>query len=54
MNQLGKELIDSLAEALAHAQRQPAPVRVHHIETSPQQSQAARKALGLSQVTRPT
>ncbi len=49
MSKLGKELINSLSEALAHAQGKNAAVRVHQIETKPDEIQAARKRLGLSQ-----
>ncbi|MEC8849081.1 MAG: helix-turn-helix domain-containing protein [Pseudomonadota bacterium] len=49
MSKLGNELIESLSEALAHAEGQKVRVRAHEIDVRPDSIQSARKRLGLSQ-----
>jgi DNA-binding transcriptional regulator YiaG len=50
MSKLGDELIESMAEALAHAKGKRTGARVHKIAVKPDEIQNARKTLGLSQV----
>ena len=47
MSKVGEELIQSMAEALAHARGDKADVRVHKVE--PSEVRKARQRLGLSQ-----
>ena len=49
MSKLGDELIQSMAQALAHAQGKRSGVRTHKVSVSPDEIQNARKQLGLSQ-----
>jgi putative transcriptional regulator len=49
MSKLGNELIESMAEALAHAKGKRTGARVHKIAVEPDEIQRARKTLGLSQ-----
>jgi putative transcriptional regulator len=49
MSKLGDELVQSMAQALAHAQGKRTRSRVHEVEIRPEEIQKARKALGLSQ-----
>ena len=49
MSKLGSELIQSMAEALAHAQGKRSGVSIHRVAVRPDQIQKARKRLGLSQ-----
>lgn len=49
MSKLGDELVQSMAEALAHAQGERAGSRSHRIAVKPAEIQQARKRLGLSQ-----
>lgn len=49
MSKLGNELIESMAEALAHAKGKPSRVRVNKIEVEPDHIQKVRQQLGLSQ-----
>jgi putative transcriptional regulator len=49
MSKLGDELVQSMAQALAHAQGKRTRSRVRQVETRPDEIQKARKALGLSQ-----
>ena len=49
MSKLGNELIESMAEALAHAKGKPSGVRVHKIAVEPDHIQKVRQQLGLSQ-----
>ena len=49
MSKLGDELLQSMAQALAHAQGKRTRSRVRQVEIRPDEIQKARKALGLSQ-----
>lgn len=49
MSKLGDELVQSMAEALAHARGKRADSRTHKVPVSPDELQKARKRLGLSQ-----
>ena len=49
MSKLGDELVQSMAQALAHAQGKRTGVRVHKVAVRPEEIQKARKRLGLSQ-----
>ena len=49
MSKLGDELVQSMAEALAHAKGKRTGVRVQKVAVQPKQIQKARKRLGLSQ-----
>lgn len=49
MGKLGHELIQSMAEALAHAQGKRTKSRTHKISVTPDEIQKSRKRLGLSQ-----
>jgi putative transcriptional regulator len=49
MSKLGDELVQSMAQALAHAQGKRTGVRVHKVAVKPAEIQKARKRLGLSQ-----
>ncbi|MDB5985630.1 MAG: hypothetical protein JWR16_683 [Nevskia sp.] len=49
MSKLGDELIESMAQALAHAKGKRTGARVHKISVKPDEIQKARKRLGLSQ-----
>lgn len=49
MSKLGDELIQSMAEALAHAQGKRTKSRTHKVSVTPDEIQKARKRLGLSQ-----
>jgi putative transcriptional regulator len=49
MSKLGDELLESMAEALAHAQGKRTGARSHRIAIKPDDIQKARKRLGLSQ-----
>lgn len=49
MTKAGRELIEAMEEALAHARGQETGVRVHHVERPPVDVRAARKAIGMTQ-----
>jgi len=49
MNKLGDELVQSMAQALAHARGRHTGARVHQITVKPSDIRNARKHLGLSQ-----
>jgi putative transcriptional regulator len=49
MSKLGDELVQSMAQALAHAQGKRGSVRSHRLVVRPDEVQKARKQLGLSQ-----
>ena len=49
MSKLGDELVQSMAEALAHARGRRAGTRTHKVPIKPGEIQKARKRLGLSQ-----
>jgi putative transcriptional regulator len=49
MSKLGEELIESMAEALAHAKGKRTASRSHRVAVRPADVQKARKRLGLSQ-----
>lgn len=49
MSKLGDELVQSMAEALAHAQGKRTGSRAHKVAVKPGDIQKARKRLGLSQ-----
>jgi putative transcriptional regulator len=49
MSKLGDELVQSMAQALAHAKRKKSGVRTHKVAVSPDDIRNARKQLGLSQ-----
>jgi len=49
MSKLGDELVQSIAEALNHAQGKEIGARSHSIAVKPEEIQIARKRLGLSQ-----
>lgn len=49
MSKLGNELVQSMAEALAHARGKRAGSRMHKVAIQPDDIQKARKRLGLSQ-----
>lgn len=49
MSKLGGELVESMAEALAHAKGKRTGVRTHRVVVKPDEIQKARKRLGLSQ-----
>lgn len=49
MSKLGDELLQSMAQALAHAQGKRTGSRVHKVAVKPADVQKARKQLGLSQ-----
>lgn len=49
MSKLGDELVQSMAQALAHAQGKRTGSRVHKVAVKPADVQKARKRLGLSQ-----
>ena len=49
MSKLGDELVQSMAQALAHAQGKRSGVRAHKVSVTPDEIQNARKQLGLSQ-----
>jgi putative transcriptional regulator len=49
MSKLGNELVQSMAQALAHAQGKQAGSRTYKIAVKPDDIQKARKRLGLSQ-----
>lgn len=49
MSKLGDELIESMAEALAHAKGKRTGARAHKVAVKPAEIQQARKRLGLSQ-----
>jgi len=49
MSKLGDELVQSMAQALAHAQGRKSGVRTRKVAVTPDEIQNARKQLGLSQ-----
>jgi putative transcriptional regulator len=49
MSKLGSELLQSMQEALAHAQGKRTRARTHKVALKPADIQKARKKLGLSQ-----
>jgi putative transcriptional regulator len=49
MSKLGDELVQSMAQALAHAQGRKSRVRTRQVRIRPDDIQKARKQLGLSQ-----
>ena len=49
MSKLGNELVQSMVQALAHAQGKRTGSRAHKIAVKPDDIQKARKQLGLSQ-----
>jgi putative transcriptional regulator len=49
MSKIGRELLKSMAEALAHAEGKRTRARVHKVSPKPADIQKARKKLGLSQ-----
>jgi putative transcriptional regulator len=49
MSKLGAELLQSMAQALAHAQGRKSGVRTRQVVVRPDEIQKARKQLGLSQ-----
>jgi putative transcriptional regulator len=49
MSKIGRELLKSMAEALAHAEGKRTRARVHKVSLKPADIQKARKKLGLSQ-----
>ena len=49
MSKLGDELVQSMAQALAHAQGRKSRVRTRQVPIRPADIQKARKQLGLSQ-----
>lgn len=49
MRKLGDELVQSMAQALAHARGQPGGARTHKVAVKPDMIRKARKRLGLSQ-----
>ncbi|MGH8188920.1 MAG: helix-turn-helix domain-containing protein, partial [Steroidobacteraceae bacterium] len=49
MSKLGDELLQSMAQALAHAQGKRVRSRTHKVAVRPADVQRARKKLGLSQ-----
>ena len=49
MSDSGDELVQSMAQALAHAQGKRTRSRVHKVAIGPEEIQKARKSLGLSQ-----
>lgn len=49
MSKLGDELVQSMAQALAHAQGKRTKSRIHKVAIKPGDIQKARKQLGLSQ-----
>ncbi len=49
MSKLGDELVQSMAQALAHAQGRKTRVRTRQVSIRPDDIQKARKQLGLSQ-----
>ncbi len=49
MSKLGKDLVKSLEEALAHAEGKRTRARTHKVALKPADIQKARKKLGLSQ-----
>lgn len=49
MSKLSDELLQSMAQALAHAQGKPAGSRSHRVAVRPDEIQKARQRLGLSQ-----
>jgi putative transcriptional regulator len=49
MSKLGDDLVQSMAEALAHAQGRRTGARSHKVAVKPDEIQNARKRLGLSQ-----
>jgi putative transcriptional regulator len=49
MSKLGDELVQSMRQALAHAQRKRTRSRTHKVPIKPGDIQKARKRLGLSQ-----
>jgi putative transcriptional regulator len=49
MSKLGDELVQSMAQALAHAQGKHTKSRTHKVDVKPEEVQRARKQLGLSQ-----
>lgn len=49
MSKLGDELVQSMAQALAHAQGKKGNSRAHKVAVKPDEIQMARKRLGLSQ-----
>ena len=49
MSRLGDELVQSMAQALAHAQGKRIGARVRKVAVTPEEIQKARKILGLSQ-----
>ena len=49
MSKLGDELVQSMAQALAHAQGKRTRARTHQVDVKPSDVQKARKRLGLSQ-----
>ena len=49
MSKLGDDLLQSMAQALAHAQGKRVRARVHKVAVKPADVQRARKRLGLSQ-----
>ncbi len=49
MSKLGDELLQSMAQALAHAQGKKSGVRTRKVAVSPDDVQKARKQIGLSQ-----
>jgi putative transcriptional regulator len=49
MSKLGQELVQSMVEALAHAQGKRTGSRMHNVAVKPDEIQKARKRLGLSQ-----
>ena len=49
MSKMGDELVQSMAQALAHAHGRKSGVRTHKVAIKPSDVQKARKQLGLSQ-----
>lgn len=49
MSKLGNELVQSMAQALAHAQGKRNDSRTHKLPVKPDEIQKARKRLGFSQ-----
>ncbi len=49
MSKLGDELVQAMAQAMAHAQGKKSRVRIRNVSISPDDVQRARQRLGLSQ-----
>ena len=49
MSELGKELLESMAEALAHAKGERTGYRTHRIKVTPNEVRMTRERIGLSQ-----